>query len=89
MPNLYDVHAARIAQLHRESYEVRQYAIGGEADIDGWQLSRLMRDAQTPAQAGDADRKLNAWIRETHSNSRPARRPFRAFFADDIGLPLR
>lgn len=89
MPNLYDVHAARIAQLHRESCEIRQYAIGGEADIDGWRLSRMMRDAQTPAQAVDADCKLNAWIKETHLNNQPAWRPFRAFFADDIGVSLR
>jgi hypothetical protein len=89
MPNLHELHAARITQMHREYYEVRQHSIGGGLDIDGWRVSHLMRDAETPAQADDVDRKLNAWIKKTHSNSRPAWRQFRAFFAGDIGAPLR
>jgi hypothetical protein len=89
MTNLHEIHDARIAQLHREYYEVRQHSIGGGADIDGWRVARLMRDAQTPVQADDADRKLNAWIKKTHSNSRRTWRPFRAFFADQIGVSLR
>jgi hypothetical protein len=53
MTNLDELHATRIARLHREYYEVRQYAIGGEADIDGWRVSQLMRNAQTITQAAE------------------------------------
>jgi hypothetical protein len=81
MTNPRMTHAARISQMRSEYYEVRQYSIGGQvSDIEGWRVSRLMRDAQTPVQADEVDDKLNEWVRETASNSRASWRPFRAFF---------
>jgi hypothetical protein len=52
---------ARFDRLQIASYRVRQAAIERNADIDGWQVARLLRDAQTSAEADEAERRLLAW----------------------------
>ena len=32
-------------------------------DLDGWRLSRLMREAHTDAQVNVAEREFSAWLR--------------------------
>ncbi|MDB5091799.1 MAG: hypothetical protein JWR09_5793 [Mucilaginibacter sp.] len=53
--------AARLQRLHRRAHQVRQGAIERTGDLDGWRVSRLLRDAKTPAEADEAERQLGIW----------------------------
>ncbi len=52
---------SRLQRLHKLAHQVREAAINRPGDLDGWRLSRLLRDAETPAQADEAERLLEAW----------------------------
>jgi hypothetical protein len=52
---------ARLDLLHRRAGEVRHTALSHPGDLDGWRISRLMRDAATDAQADEAERQLRIW----------------------------
>jgi hypothetical protein len=42
---------------------VRERAVMRGCDLDGWRLSRLMREASTDAQVNVAERQFSAWLR--------------------------
>jgi hypothetical protein len=47
--------------LHVAAHVVRQHATRDGFDFEGWRLSRLMREAETEAQATFAEQKYNDW----------------------------
>jgi hypothetical protein len=49
--------SARLQGLSKLAQQVRQLAINRH-DLEGWRVSRLLRDATTPAQADEAERQL-------------------------------
>ncbi|MDB5501636.1 MAG: hypothetical protein JWR89_1538 [Tardiphaga sp.] len=53
--------SARLQRLHGLAYQVRKVAVGRPGDLDGWRISRLLRDAITPAEADEAERQLRTW----------------------------
>ena len=53
--------SARLLRLGKLAQEVRQVAINRASDVEGWRVSRLLRDAKTPAQADDAERQFRTW----------------------------
>ena len=53
--------------LAEYAYRVRQRAIRRGDDIDGWRLSRLMRDAATPFEVTTAERRYQRWLRASRS----------------------
>ena len=61
----------RIIEMQREYYDVRQYSIGNAQDVEGWHVSRLMRDARTASQLDEVDRRLRRWINSVVPNSGP------------------
>jgi hypothetical protein len=64
--------AARLQRLHGLAHKVRQVAIERSADLDGWRVSHLLRDATTPAEADEAERQLRIWESRTRSSPTPA-----------------
>ncbi|SDR89709.1 hypothetical protein [Bradyrhizobium canariense] len=48
--------------LNAAAHSVRQRSIRGGEDIEGWRLSRLMRDACTDTQVKLAERKYGVWL---------------------------
>jgi hypothetical protein len=52
----------RCLALNAASHAVRQRATGGADDLEGWLLSRLMRDASTDGEVNIAERKYNVWL---------------------------
>ena len=58
--------------LNIAAQAVRRRAIRGGDDLEGWRLSRLMRDAETDTQVNLAEREYDVWlqtipIRERHT----------------------
>ena len=53
----------RCRSLSLAARAVRQRAVMRGGDLDGWRLSRLMREADTDAQVNVAERKFSAWLR--------------------------
>jgi hypothetical protein len=53
--------SARLLRLCNLAQEVRQVAINRAGDLEGWRVSRLLRDASTPAQADEAERQFRIW----------------------------
>jgi hypothetical protein len=53
--------SARQQRLSKLAHQVRQVAIDRAGDIEGWRVSRLLRDASTPAQADEAERQFGIW----------------------------
>ena len=51
----------RLQLLHRRAGEVRQVSLGHPGDLEGWRISRLMRDAATEAEADEAEHHLRIW----------------------------
>src|SRR5258705_13323009 len=49
--------------LAEDAYVVRQRAIRRGNDLEGWHLSRLMRDAATPFEVTTAERRYLRWLR--------------------------
>jgi hypothetical protein len=52
------IHLCKIAQ------ETRDLSTGMQGDIEGWRVSRLLRDAVTTAQADQAETRLSMWRAE-------------------------
>jgi len=52
----------RCHTLNVASHAVRQRATQHGGDIETWQLSRLMRDADTDAQVNIAEQKYTVWL---------------------------
>ena len=50
--------------LAAASHAVRQYAIDHD-DVDGWKLSREMREADTALEATLVKRKLGVWLTDS------------------------
>jgi hypothetical protein len=48
--------------LAEDAYVVRQRAIRRGNDLEGWHLSRLMRDAATPFEVTAAERQYRRWL---------------------------
>jgi hypothetical protein len=48
--------------LAEDAYVVRQRAIRRGNDLEGWHLSRLMRDAATPFEVSTAERQYQRWL---------------------------
>ena len=67
----------RCRNLNVAARTVRERAVMRGYDLDGWRLSRLMRDACTDAQVNVAERKFRAWLqtipleRVVQGNGRP------------------
>ena len=53
--------AARIQRLCKLAKEVRQIAIDRQGDVEGWCVARLLREAITPAEADEAERRFELW----------------------------
>jgi hypothetical protein len=53
--------SARLQRLSKLAHQVRQVAINRPGDLEGWRVSRLLRDASTPAQADEAERQFRIW----------------------------
>ena len=56
--------------LAEDAYLVRQRAIHRGDDIEGWRLSRLMRDAATPFEVATAERRYQRWLRASRLGGR-------------------
>jgi hypothetical protein len=52
----------RCRTLGTAAHAVRQRAIRNGGDLQGWRLSRLMRDAGTDIQVNVAEREYGAWL---------------------------
>jgi hypothetical protein len=52
----------RCHDLNIAALAVRERAVLRGYDLDGWRLSRLMRDASTDAQVNVAEHKFGAWL---------------------------
>ena len=52
----------RCFTLNVAAHAVRQRATRDGGDIEGWRLSRLMRDAETDAQVNVAEQGYNVWL---------------------------
>jgi hypothetical protein len=48
--------------LNIAAQAVRRRAIRGGGDLEGWRLSRLMRDAETDTQVNLAEREYDVWL---------------------------
>lgn len=48
--------------LNIAAQAVRRRAIRGGDDLEGWRLSRLMRDAETDTQVNLAEREYDVWL---------------------------
>jgi hypothetical protein len=48
--------------LNIAAQDVRRRATREGSDLEGWRLSRLMRDAETDAQVNLAERKYDGWL---------------------------
>ena len=55
--------SARSRRLSKRAYQVRQVSINRCDDLEGWRISRLLRDAATTAEADEAERQLGIWER--------------------------
>ncbi len=53
----------RCRSLSVAARAVRERAVKHGYDLDGWRLSRLMREANTDAQVNVAEREFSAWLR--------------------------
>ncbi|WP_299805742.1 hypothetical protein [Tardiphaga sp.] len=53
--------STRLRRLNRLAPQVRQIALNRPDDIEGWRISRLLRDATTPAEADEAERQFRVW----------------------------
>ena len=53
--------SARLLRLGKLAQEVRQVAINRDGDLKGWRVSRLLREANTPAEADEAERQFRTW----------------------------
>ena len=54
--------SARLRRLRKLAIEVREISTnrpGG--DLEGWRVSRLLRDASTLAEADEAERQFESW----------------------------
>ena len=60
------IDSCRKAQLARMSSDMRLLTISRQGDVRGWQISRLLRDAETPSEADEAERQ---W--KLHQDYRP------------------
>ena len=60
------INAGRRAELARMSSELRLLAISRQGDVRGWQIARLLRDAETLSEADEAERQ---W--KLHQDHRP------------------
>jgi hypothetical protein len=52
---------ARLERLRVLALQIREAAIDRSEDLEGWRISRLLRDAETPAEADEAERQLHIW----------------------------
>lgn len=62
------VYGKRLLDLKDAAYNVRQRAISTGGDLEGWRLSRLMRDARSLPQANAAEHRFGVWLL-THSRA--------------------
>ncbi len=53
----------RCRSLSVASRTVRERAVVRGCDLDGWRLSRLMREANTDGQVNVAEREFSVWLR--------------------------
>jgi hypothetical protein len=60
------IDACRKAQLARMSSDLRLLAISRHGDVRGWQIARLLREAETVSEADEAKRQ---W--KLHQDYRP------------------
>jgi hypothetical protein len=53
----------RCRSLSVAARAVRERAVRRGSDLEGWRLSRLMREASTDAQVNVAEREFSTWLR--------------------------
>jgi hypothetical protein len=56
----------RCRTLDLAAHAVRQQAVQRGSDLYGWQLSRLMRDADTDSLVNMAELKYGVWLQTNH-----------------------
>jgi hypothetical protein len=56
----------RCRTLDVATHTVRQQAVQRGSDLNGWRLSRLMRDADTDALVKIAELKYGVWLQTNH-----------------------
>lgn len=62
----------RCRTLNAAAHAVRQRATRDGGDLEGWRLSRLMRDADTDTQVSAAECKYDVWLQTVPLHERPA-----------------
>jgi hypothetical protein len=56
--------------LNIAAQAVRRRATREGSDLEGWRLSRLMRDAETDTQVNLAERKYDVWLQNCRDRER-------------------
>ncbi|MET0724527.1 MAG: hypothetical protein ABWY64_27375 [Tardiphaga sp.] len=59
----HEIGSGRLKTLRSSAYRLRQHAIKTGGDIEGWQLARRMRDADSVPAALAAERDFGAYVR--------------------------
>ena len=60
-----DIASGRARKLQTSAYTLRQHAIDAGSDLEGWRLSRRMRDAASLREVNAVERELGHYLR-TH-----------------------
>jgi len=58
-----DSGSGRLTALRHSAYRLRQHSIRAGGDIEGWQLARRMRDAESGPQAIAAEHEFRLYMR--------------------------
>jgi hypothetical protein len=62
----------RCRTLNKAAYAVRQRVVRNGDDLEGWRLSRLMRDVDSDTQLNVAEQKYGVWL-QTNDEPYPAK----------------
>jgi hypothetical protein len=61
----------RCRTLNKAAYAVRQRVVRNGDDLEGWRLSRLMRDVDSDSQLNVAELQYGVWL-QSNDQPRPA-----------------
>lgn len=57
--------------LNVRAFELRQLAVKRQCDVEGWRIARLLREAETEAQADEAERQWKAHLAARNDTTCP------------------
>jgi hypothetical protein len=55
------IQSARLQRLQKLAQHVRHVAVSRQGDLNGWRVSRMLREANTPSEADEAERQFEVW----------------------------